>query len=469
MKRIYSILFIALLLQACRIGKPYQQPELTLPGQLSNVSYADTSSIADIEWKQFFTDTTLTGLISRGLEYNHDLLQAVKRMDIAALQLRQSRALNHPELDLLVTGAYNRPSSNSLNGISAKNFLGSSGIENYQTMLRLSWEADIWGKIRNQKEAALAQYLGTYEGVKTVQTSLVAEIAQGYFNLLMLDQQLRITRRSLQLMDSFSVATRLLKDAGLATELAVEQAEAQRRAAEGSLPQIEGAIALQESNLQLLTGQLPGKLSRSEMLSGRTFPAQLPTGLPAALVSRRPDVRARELDLVAAHARTGIARANLYPALTLTAGTGLESFTSGNWWSVPGSLFGLAAGTIAQPLLKRRALKTAVAVSEAEREASVIAFRQSVLQAVTEVHNAQVRLEALKQQETHLTARAATLQSAVRNAQLLFKSDMANYLEVLTAQGNALQAQLELSQLQRGQWGAVIELYRALGGGWKAN
>jgi len=233
------------------------------------------------------------------------------------------------------------------------------------------------------------------------------------------------------------------------------------------IPQLEQEIALQENMLQLLTGQLPGKLGRRTSLGDITVQDKLSTGLPVSMVSRRPDVRSDELALVIANARVGVAQADMYPALTLTAGGGLESFRSSNWFNIPGSLFGLAAGSILQPVFRKGALKTQFEVSKLEREQAVIKFRQSVLQASTEVSNALVQTDKLKQQQTIASSQTDTLKQAVINAQWLFKSDMASYLEVITAQGNALQAELNLAMIQRSRLNAMVELYRALGGGWK--
>lgn len=467
-KQSFSVAAIALLLVSCRVGKDYQRPELVLPAQFdATTSYADTSSIADIPWSAFFSDTTLKALISRGIQYNNDLLIALKRLEAAQRQARQAKLLQLPDVNLQITGQYNRPSDNSLNGLSAQGFLGKSYIENYNASLALSWEADIWGKIRGRKEIALTQYLQTAEAVKAVQTQVVTEIAQGFYNLLMLDKQLQIARQNLALNDSFLLATKLLKDAGTVTALAVQQAESQRQATALLIPQLEQDIALQENALQLLTGQLPGTLARQTSLTALTVSDNLNTGLPVSMVSRRPDVRSEELGLVIANARVGIAQADMYPALTITAGGGLESFKSSNWFNIPGSLFGLAAGSILQPVFRKGALKTQFEVAKIEREQAVIRFRQSVLQATIEVSNALVQTDKLKQQQLIAVGQTDTLKKAVVNAQWLFKSDMASYLEVLTAQGNALQAELNLALIQRSRLNAQVELYRALGGGWK--
>ncbi|NII27652.1 efflux transporter outer membrane subunit [Pseudoflavitalea sp. X16] len=464
---LYLTVFIAVVLAGCKVGKDYQRPQVELPQQFSSQSFADTSSIADIAWKDFFTDPTLRELINKGITYNNDLQVAIKRIDIAQAQAKQARLLQLPQVDLQVTGAINRPSDNSLNGLSASAFLGKAYIENYQVLANISWEADIWGKIRRQKETTLAQYLQTQEAAKAVQTQLVASIAQGYYNLLMLDRQLAIARNSLALNDTFVNVTRILRDGGVVTSLAVNQAEAQKQTTALLIPELEQNIALQENALQLLTGQLPGTLARAAALNDLALPAALSTGLPVAMVSRRPDVRTNEMALVMANAQVGVAQANMYPAFNITAGGGLESFKATNWFSIPGSLFGLASGAILQPVFRKKELKTRFEIAKIEREQAVLQFRQSVLQATSEVSNALVQVEKLKEQRTLAGGQVDTLKQAVGNAQLLFKSDMANYLEVITAQTNALQAELNLAAIQRSQLGAVVELYRSLGGGWK--
>ena len=465
---LYAVLFAtAVIFFSCRAGKEYHRPELELPKQFQATSFADTSSIADIEWKTFFTDTLLQRLIQQGLTYNHDLLIAIKRIDIAKQQVKQAKLLQLPQANLQVSAQISRPSENSLNGLSLNSFVGKSYVEDYQAALNLSWEADIWGKIRAQKEVVLTQYLQTTEAAKAVQTQLVSDIAQDYYNLLMLDKQLDISRKNLLLNDSFVIATRLLRDAGTVTTLAVQQAESQKQSTALLIPQLEQDIAIQENAIQVLTGQLPGSITRNASLVDIPVNDDLKTGLPVAMVSRRPDVRSVELALMIANTRVGIAQVNMYPALNITAGGGLESFKASNWFNIPGSLFGIAAGTIAQPIFQHRALKTQYETAKLEREQAVIEFRQSVLKATTEVADALVQTDKLHQQHEVAAAQVDTLNHAVRNAQLLFKSDLANYLEVITAQSNALQAELNLASIQRNRLSAMVVLYKSLGGGWK--
>lgn len=456
-----------ILISSCKVGKEYQRPAIELPKQFNAIPFADTNSIADIEWKNFFTNGELQILIDKGLKYNHDLLIAMNRIEIAQQRVKQSKLIQLPEINFQATASINRPSDNSLNGISIGSFLGKKYVENYQSIFTVSWEADVWGKLRTRKEATLAGYLETYEASKAVQTQLVANIAHGFYNLLMLDKQLEITKRNLVLNDSFVNATRLLKDAGVVNSLAVQQAESQRQSTALLIPQLEQNVSIQENALQILTGQLPGAMARNASLIEISVPENYPTGLPAAILSRRPDVRSSEMALMVANAQVGITKANMYPTLNITAGTGFESFKASNWFNIPNSIFGLAAGTIAQPIFRRRELKTEFEVAKLQREEAVIQFRQSVLNAVGEVSDALVQLDKLKQQQEIAVGQVDTLQHAIFNARLLFKSDLANYLEVLTAQANALEAELNLASIQRQQLSAMVELYRSLGGGWK--
>lgn len=461
------LILLVTLLASCKVSKDYQRPELALPTEYRNVPYGDTATIADMGWKQFFPDTTLQHLIERGISYNYDLQIALKRIDIAQQQVKQARLLQLPRLDLRVAGTYNRPSNNSLNGLSASSFLKSSHIENYIASVDLSWEADIWGKIRRQQQATMGQYLQTYEATKAVQTRLVSDIAKGFFNLLMLDKQLEVAKHNLELSNNTLKLTNLLKDAGEVTSLSVQQSEAQREAIALLIPQLEQDITIQENALQILTGQMPNAIDRKVKLADFKSNDSLATGVPAALVSRRPDVRAAEMSVLVANAQLGVAQASMYPSLIISASGGIESFKSSNWFNIPGSLFGIAAGTIARPIFARRQLKTNLEVAKIEREQSVLEFRQSVLNAVGEVSNSLVQTQKLKEQEAIASNQVNILTQAISNAQLLYQSDMANYLEVITAQGNALQAELNLAFIRSQSLVARVDLYRSLGGGWK--
>ncbi|HEY4334581.1 MAG TPA: TolC family protein, partial [Puia sp.] len=240
----------------------------------------------------------------------------------------------------------------------------------------------------------------------------------------------------------------------------------QEQAAAELIPQMEQSILLQENALSILTGTLPRSISRNTTLEAVPVRDSLSAGVPAELVSRRPDVRSSELALTVANANVGITKASLYPSLTITAQGGLNTFTASNWFNIPGSLFGLVGGGLTQPIFQRKQLKTQYELAKVDRERTVIQFRQSVLVAVGEVSDALAKIQKLKEQQAVAARRVATLQHAITNANMLFRNGMANYLEVITAQSNVLQSELELASIKKGQLSAEVELYRSLGGGW---
>ncbi|HXB94961.1 MAG TPA: efflux RND transporter permease subunit, partial [Puia sp.] len=474
-------------LSACNVSKPVATPAAELPAQFRSTqdanggagsnaaagavngptaAVADSISVADLPWKSFFADPDLQQLIDSAIVRNYDMQVALNNIRSAQLTLGQSKLGYWPDLSLNITANYTRPSDNSLNGITAGSFLHTKHIDDYNANLGLSWEADIWGKIRNQQSRALAGYLQTEEARKALQTNIVAGVSEGYYNLLMLDAQLAIARKNLALNDSTLRIIRLQYKAGEVTALGIQQAEAQELAAAELVPQLEQNVLLQENALSILTGRLPGKIARNIDLGQVPVKDSLSAGVPAALVRRRPDVRSSELALTIANANVGITKASLYPSLVITAQGGLNTFTASNWFNIPGSLFGLVGGGLTQPLFQRKLLKTQFEIAKVEREKSVIQFRQSVLVAVREVSDALARIGKLKEQESVATRRVKTLQQAITNADLLFRTGMATYLEVITAQSNVLQSELELASVRKEQLSAQVELYRSLGGGW---
>lgn len=464
----YALLMTLLVLAACKVSKDVKTPQAQLPAAFRNATTTDTTSIADIPWKNFFTDAELQKLIDSAIAKNYDMQIAVKNIEASQLVVKQVKWNYVPTVGLNVTANTNRPSDNSLTGLSLSNFgVGSKHIEDYSANLALSWEADIWGKIRNQNRAALATYLQTTEARKAVQTTLVASVSQGYYTLLMLDAQLATAQKNVRLTDSTLRIIKLQYDAGQVSLLGVQQAEAQQQAAAQLVPQFEQNIALQENALRILTGALPDKIERSKTLNDISFGDNLSAGLPSAIVSRRPDVKSSELALAIANANVGINQAQMYPALRITAQGGVNTFKADNWFNVPASLFGIVSGSLITPLLNNKTLKTNFEVAKVNREKTVLQFRQTVLNAVGEVSNALVKIDKLKQEQDIAANRVVLLQKATSNANQLFKNGMANYLEVITAQGNVLQSELALATIKTERLNAVAELYRSLGGGWQ--
>lgn len=463
----YLLFLPLLILSACKVSKDVQVPDNKLPAAYRTAVTTDTATLADMPWKSFFTDVRLQSLIDSAIARNNDLQIAVKNLEAARLTLRQAKLGNVPTADLSVTANSTRPSDNSMNGLSLSQYLSTNHVEDYTASLNISWEADVWGKIRSQKAEALAAYLQTDEARKAVQTEVVTNVSQGYYNLLMLDAQLDVARKNLRLNDSTLRIVHLQFDAGQVTSLAVQQTEAQQQAAAQLIPQFEQSIAIQENALSILAGKLPEAITRGVDMTSTVVPQNLSAGVPTALLSRRPDVRSSELDVTRANASVGYNKANMYPALRITASGGVDAFKASNWFNIPASLFGIVAGSIAQPLIEHGQLKTQYEIAKVEREKSVIRFRQSVLTAVGEVSDALVSIDKLNEQQIIAANRTKTLQQATSNANMLFKNGMANYLEVITAQSNVLQSELELVAVKRAQLDATVDLYRSVGGGWR--
>lgn len=463
------MILVLAVLSACKVSKDVETPKPALPETFRNaVTTGDTSSTADIQWKNFFTEATLQKLIDSAIVKNYDMQIAVKNIEASQLLFKQVKWNYVPQVDLNVTANSQRPSDNSVTGLSLSQYnIGTKHIEDYSANVALSWEADIWGKIHNQQRSALAAYLQTQEAKKAIQTNIVASVSQGYYNLLMLDAQLDIAQKNVKLNDSTLRIIKLQYDAGQVTSLAVQQADAQKQAAEQLVPQFEQNIAIQENALRILTGELPDKIVRNSNLDAMVIPTNVATGVPSAIVSRRPDVKSAELALVIANSKVGISKAQMYPALRITAQGGVNSFKASNWFNIPASLFGIVAGSVVQPLLDHKQLKTDYQVAQVDREKTVLQFRQSVLNAIGEVSDALVKIDKLKSQQAIAANRVNTLQQATKNANLLFKNGLATYLEVITAQGNVLQSELELASIKRDELSAVSDLYRSLGGGWK--
>jgi multidrug efflux system outer membrane protein len=464
---IYIAFLLVLVAGACKVSKDIPKPLDAAPAQFRNSSPSDSSTIGSLPYQDFFKEKIIRDLIDTALVNNYDMQIALKNIESASLLFRQSKLGNLPAVNLQVTANSSRPSDNSLNGLTISQFAGATHIEDYTASLGLSWEADIWRKIANQRNAAGAAYLQSAEARKAIQTRLVSTIAQGFYSLIMLDTQLDIARKNLALNDSTLNIIRMQFDAGQVTSLAIEQAQAQQLVAAGLVPQLEQRINLQENALSILTGAFPKSITRVGKLNAMQIQEQTGTGFPSEMVSLRPDVKSAELELLKANARVGIAKASMYPSLTITATGGINSFKSTNWFNIPGSLFGVVAGGIAQPLFQRRQLRTQYDVAMVEREKTVLQFRQSVLVAVGEVSDELIKVEKLKQQYAIADQRVIVVQKSLKNANLLFKSGMANYLEVINAQSNALQSELDRATIKTAQLNASVELYRALGGGWK--
>lgn len=283
---------------SCKVSKDIETPKDAFPENFRNASVStDTSSIGDLEWKNFFTEKDIIQLIDSAVARNNDLQIATKNIEIAQYRFTQSKWGNVPQANLFVNASTNNPSDNSFTGMNLNQALGQKHIDDYSAGVSLSWEADIWGKIRSQKKGAYATYLQSEEVKKALQTNIVANVSKGYYNLLMLDAQLEIARKNVQLNDSTTNIIKLKYDAGQVTSLAIQQSEAQKLTAAQLVPLLEQNIAIQENALSVLTGSFPNSKERTIRLSAIEVKNNTSIGIPSSLVSRRPDVKSAELAL----------------------------------------------------------------------------------------------------------------------------------------------------------------------------
>lgn len=466
--RLVLALMFFLVLSACSMAGKYTQPDMNLPASYRGADVPDSGKVdiaftGAIPYSSFFADSSLTVLIDSAVENNLDLRVAVRNIEYASLALKQVRLGNFPELSLQAAGSTATTSDYGRNPLPP----GTESTEEYTASLLLSWEADIWGKIRNSRKAALSEYLRTVEAKKAVQTRLVADVAQGYHNLLLLDAQLGISNRNLALADTTLAMMRLQYEAGLVTSLAVEQQEALRLGLLSGIARIEQDIAARENALSVLCGRAPDRIVRTEELSGISAEGDFSPGIPARLLSNRPDVKAAEMALMKAYAESGVAAAQLYPSFTISAEVGANALEASDWFTFPGALFTFVQGAVLQPVFQQGKLRTAYKQSKVVREREEILFRQSVLEAVREVSDALEAIRQLEVREKAIEKQERILRQSVENATLLFRSGMADYLEVITAQTSALDAELSLADIRRQRLDARTELYRALGGGWQ--
>ncbi|MDR0193753.1 MAG: efflux transporter outer membrane subunit [Myroides sp.] len=462
MNKIVYIALGSVLFASCKVGKNYERPSVETPKQFYNEAASDTivNDLAQLGYVEFFKNEELTKLIDLAIERNADLQLAVKNIEQTRLLYTQSRMALLPELTMNV--AANRTES-SKNSYLAANDAGRINND-FNANLNLSWELDIWGKIRREKEAALATLMQTEEVKRAIENRLVAEVATSYINLLMLDEQLKIAQEGIVLRENTYSLTKKMFEVGNETIIAMQQAEAQWLESKELIPQIEQEIALQESGLNLLLNNYPQAISRSVTLSDLNFITDLNTGVPVDFLSNRPDVQVAEYALKAANAKVGAAQGQMYPSIVISAQGGFNSFEASNWFNAPASLFGMVAGGLTQPLFNQKKLKTAYEMAVVEREKAGIEFKNKVIAGFTDVHNALVKIDKISQKEEVMKKRVDILNTSLTNTKFMFEMDKASYLEVVNAQGLALQSSLNFAELKRDYLASLVDLYRALGG-----
>ena len=457
-----AILFtVPLLLQSCFVAKDYVRPELETEAlyRTDNLP-TDSISIATVSWKDIFTDPYLNQYIEKGLTNNLDVRIALENINAAQAYLKQGKAGYLPTLDLSTSYSRSKNSENTRLGS-----LISGAQEQYEISGNFSWEADIWGKIRSSKRAAGASYLQSVAAHQAIKTELVASIASSYYQLMAFDKQRAITEETIEARKSSLETTLALKDAGQVTQVAVKQTEAQLHTAQIILIDIDNNIKLLENYLSILLGEPAHSIERG-ILDGQEITTTLKTGVPIQLLANRPDIMQAEYGLINSFELTNVAKSSFYPSFQLTASAGLQSLELGNWFNTS-SLFTNLIGSITQPLLNKRNIRTQYEVAKAQQEQSLLSYKKALLNAGMEVSNALYNYEAeTKKMDAH-TKELEAYTLAESYSEELLNNGLANYLEVLTARQNALNSQLNYIDSQYGQLNALVSLYQALGGGWR--
>ena len=444
-KAILTALTFSVLVSSCGLYKKYERPSVAFVDSLyrrMDIAPGDTVSTASVSWDQIFTDPILQEWIKLGLEHNTD-------MNIAHIKVEESQAYLLAARRALLPGV----------GFSASGGLPGS----FSASVTASWETDIFGSLRNARRKAEAALQQSEAYKQAVQTQLVATIANNYYMLLMLDEQLNISNRTLKTWEENIRAMEALKRAGKTNEAAVLQAKANKLSVEANVLTLEKEILAVENSFCALLGTVPMSITRSR-LADQKLPEKLCSGVPADLLSKRPDVRQAEMSLVQYFYDKNIAQAAFYPNLSLSGALG---WTTGAGAIVldPGSLIANLIASVSQPIFNRGALKARKLVAEAQYKQAVYNFRQSLLDAGVEVNNALSLWQTAKRRVELDKKQIVNLQAAVWNTQLLMKHGNASYIEVLTAQKNLLQVELGEVSDRFDEIQSVINLYHALGGG----
>lgn len=452
---------IMISLQSCFVARDYDRPAKVLEEanfRTDNLPQ-DTTTMAGVSWRELFTDPYLTGHIEEALQNNIDIRIALQQINAAQAYLRQGKASYFPSVSAGVGVVHQELAGNN------QSLYGRSSIDQFDLSADLSWEADIWGKIRSNELAMQASYLQSVAAHKAVKTELISNIASLYYQLLALDEQLSITRETIGNRERSLETMRALKDAGNVTEVGVQQTEAQLYRAQAVMIDLKNDIRLLENTFSILLGDAPHKIERSD-LEQQIINTPLRTGVPLQLLRNRPDVVAAEYNLVNAFQLTNVARSMFYPSLRINATAGFQSLNLSHLLDA-NSFFASIAGSLTQPIFNRRQIRTEFEVAEARQEIAFLTFRETLLIATREVSDALYNYQAAEEKMEVKLKESEAYDLATSYSEELLNNGFANYLEVLTARENYLNAQLELVNIRFNELNAIVNLYQALGGGWQ--
>ena len=462
--KIILIFFVSFLVVSCHTRQNYQRANDVVDEKLfrTDALPKDSLSMANLSWKEIFTDAVLQKHIAKALENNLDIRMALQNIASAEAYLKQSKAAYQPTISVGPDYSFNTSSLNTQFGqiVGERRY-----INQFDITANLGWELDLWGKLKGQEKAQYAAYLSSVAAHQNVKSNLVASIATAYYQLLAFDEQKKIFSNTIEIRKKNLETTKALKEAGIVSEVAVQQSEALVYNAEASLVTLDVQIQMLENTISLLMGEPSHEIERTS-LSTQNFALNTDVGYPSALLANRPDVKQAEFNLINAVELTNAAKAQFYPSLRITGSTGVQSVDIDKLFS-GNSVFANVLVGLAQPILNKRQIRTNYEVSLANQERAYLNFRKTILNAGNEVsdalkmYNAQDQFIAFKKKEL------SAYDKSVEFSQELVNYGMANYLEVLNANVNKLNAEINIANAQYTKLQAGVELYRALGGGWR--
>ena len=446
---IFSVFF---LFASCKVGKSYVKPDMALPDSL----WADQThlSISDREWWEMYTDGPLRSLLEKTLANNKDLMIAAAKVKEMAAQRRISNAALFPQVNADVSGNREFENDGGNNSEQSNTFEGK---------LLLSWELDVWGNLRWAKDASIAEYLQSVEAQRALRMTIVAEVAQAYYELVALDNELSIVRQTLKAREESVRLARLRFEGGLTSETNYQQAKLEVARTATLVPDLERKIALKENEIAFLAGEFPNRVERTHLLEEFNYSMLLPVGMPSDLMERRPDIRKAEQKLVAANANVGVAYTNMFPRITLTGHYGLESSELSSFLKSP---YAFIEGALLGPVFSAGKNRAKWRAQQAAYEQTYYEYEKTVLNAFREVQNAIVEFNKVREMcelQSHLERSA---KSHVDLSQLQYINGVINYMDVLDAQRTYFDAQIGLSNAIRNELITVVQVYKALGGGW---
>ncbi len=447
-----------------------RQASKALPARYATPS--DTTNTARVRWREFFTDPYLVALIDTALQNNQELSITRQEIEIAQNEVRARKGEYLPFVGLRAAagaekvGRYTNIGASEATTDIAPEKATPEPLPDYLVGAFARWEVDAWHKLRNAKKAAVNRYLASVEGRNFMVTNLVAEIAASYYELLALDNQLAIIQQNIEIQNNALQIVRLQKESARATELAVRRFEAQVLHTRGLQYQIQQRIVETANRINFLVGRYPQPIARSADAFNHTVPAAIQAGVPSQLLANRPDIRQAELDLAAARLDVKVAKANFYPSLGISAGIGLQAFNPAYLVKTPESMLFSLAGDLVAPLINRNAIKATYYSANARQLQAVYQYEQTVLNAYVEVANQLSGISNLANSYDLKAQEVQALTQSVAISNNLFRSARADYMEVLLTQRDALESRFDLVETRMQQMHAVVNVYRALGGGW---